>query len=731
MCNIVKVIFKFLFLTFSLPLMLRAEPTCSVKGDKIYYLNGVNNSHTEATDSLNIIKSIFKDQPSDARRISKKDLNDQSFELLYNVTLGINDFAEVLALKLEEAGESDPWEKTSKIFFKTSSPIADISKELFTWDEFNVLENQLNIVNEAIFETRYSYVLIDLEKQLGTTISLSAKNIENDLSEGYKAIVVSHSQGNLIANKIYGDLFEENTVSDEFAQKYKPYFSNLQIASAASSIKTDPQNQDYITLESDNVIKALDQVGKLLGLETLDPNYSIIEGFYLTGDIFSILSDVYENYSGHGFTEIYTNPSILARQIGNPTMIPKSMRDLFIDKLESAVSKMPPNCCINSNNEVVAETLVPFGGGYVSTEITSVPGTLELSRGATICSGVTGLNNVKLEGNVYVSGNTEINNCNVNSFNGLVNIVGLGSQGVRINGSESNNRDLLFSNDAGTSLTIIGDSISISGHGNIGSEGTLNSIGDNSNIELVYNNEFGVSWLSMKNSRIERSQIVLANANNVHYPKKIENCTIENSTIVTDQDTFECLGNSTVADSILFDVSLSNSNVTRSSLSMPNGEMISSLLLRDANLSPSSLGVGVQVLGPSVDIFRGHVGNNVLVASNGELGESDVLGVFDSTIRDGGKILGRSLASESTIGSQSIIQNSMIYISKIEDAINVTDSLIQGVPSIAFNKIDNRCDFSNYNQDPTREEAGEIYYNKCFNRIQWLIDNNIEERLWY
>jgi len=74
----------------------------------------------------------------------------------------------------------------------------------------------------------------------GNVDDMSQKYYDESFKLSHKVLLVSHSQGNMFANRAYDNINPT---------KYKNYFANLQVASPASEVKAE--KGDYVTLSTD------------------------------------------------------------------------------------------------------------------------------------------------------------------------------------------------------------------------------------------------------------------------------------------------------------------------------------------------------------------------------------------------------------------------------------------------------------------------------------------------
>lgn len=192
----------------------------------------------------------------------------------YNPTdgfLGAGDLIEVFAQKLNE----DPTLKW-QLFFRW------ITGSFITQALSIALQDYININGTQ----KLAQAITKLSSPLGYTDSVvvgHSQTYEQALLAGKRVMLVSHSQGNLYANAIYGRLQNKN--SSEYDLKA---FGMAGVASPANFVAT---GDGYVTSDTDHIIDVL----RLLAPATLPSNDS------------SVPFTTSEDRLGHGFIEIYTN----------------------------------------------------------------------------------------------------------------------------------------------------------------------------------------------------------------------------------------------------------------------------------------------------------------------------------------------------------------------------------------------------------------------------------------
>lgn len=132
----------------------------------------------------------------------------------------------------------------------------------------------------------------------GNVDEMWTKYYNESFKLSHKVLLVSHSQGGLFANRIYGQVASSG---------YEDYFSNLQVASPASEVKA--QKNDYVTLSTD--------------LDSFDPVVNFIPGS---------MSPNASGDSGHAFVSAYLS------QVNPLTKIITNMKQL-LSSLDSESSQ--------------------------------------------------------------------------------------------------------------------------------------------------------------------------------------------------------------------------------------------------------------------------------------------------------------------------------------------------------------------------------------------------------
>jgi len=205
--------------------LLNAENINECKTD-IYYGNGVWNEYEDAQKSQAKLQGVIEretiryERPLQAKYGKTK--------LAYNTSFGkLIDVLEVY-YQLKEAGQLEG------VGFYTAIAALTI--------------NLPHITLGAIATQKLSESLIQEEEESNVGV-MWEKYYNESFKLGHRVLLVSHSQGNLFANRIH------DTIAPT---EYKRYFANVQVASPASEIKADEEGKgSYVTLWGDPVINPI------------------------------------------------------------------------------------------------------------------------------------------------------------------------------------------------------------------------------------------------------------------------------------------------------------------------------------------------------------------------------------------------------------------------------------------------------------------------------------------
>lgn len=286
--------------------------SCSQKtrGTQIYFINGVLTSEFGKMSASNITQ-IIKNRVESRDFKKRIDQNEKVFiEYIYNNSeeFGL-DFIQAAAQKIAETGEFPHARTIGRFLFKSGK--ACLSSPMICSGIIvsigGLLAKQAYISNEDLRQ------MADL--------------IQFHLSNNYKVIVISHSQGNLYANLIYTELLRRGVSTDSLNK----YFGNLQIASVASSMKA--KNNRLFSAREDMLVS---NVRKEFPT-TIKSNYSFIN------------SPPSIDFLKHGMIESYLSDEVFAvgPKQGKGTTSRKAS-DVFLENLEEVAWMLANNdedCC--------------------------------------------------------------------------------------------------------------------------------------------------------------------------------------------------------------------------------------------------------------------------------------------------------------------------------------------------------------------------------------------------
>ena len=243
-----KNIFKLLIVLLTLLVTLSAENIDECKTD-IYFGNGVWNSAKDAEANIRELHEkiinpfIIKDDPKLKAKYGQ-------IKLQYNWGQGA--MLDVLETyyQLREAGQVQDYQFYAVIALLTrGNPSLTLEA----------------IASQKLMEP------FTRDWEQGNADEMWQKYYDESFKLSHQVLLISHSQGNLFANKIY------DTINPT---EYKAYFANLQIASPASEVKAE--KGDYVTLSTD--------------LTSADPVINFIPGS---------MSPNASGESGHAFVSAY------------------------------------------------------------------------------------------------------------------------------------------------------------------------------------------------------------------------------------------------------------------------------------------------------------------------------------------------------------------------------------------------------------------------------------------
>jgi hypothetical protein len=232
-----KYIFLLITLIINISTTYAAELTCSIKGTRIHYINGIGNSDKDVILARATLRKHFEEYPKD---IDKTGI--VSFDYTHNHTFGeIDDFIESAAQDLSSMA------KVHQI---------NISVE----DAYVMVYSAIAVIPQAIpllapLRVWMFGKLLDFD--LKARIIAEQKdvdNIESDfkkvLEGDSKLIIVSHSQGNFFTNRALEELQQDLTFN---YSKYEKIISNVRFASPEA--RAVAYNSSFVLNDKDRILK--------------------------------------------------------------------------------------------------------------------------------------------------------------------------------------------------------------------------------------------------------------------------------------------------------------------------------------------------------------------------------------------------------------------------------------------------------------------------------------------
>jgi len=252
-----KYLFKFILALFLFSTTLYSNID-ECKTD-IYFGNGVWNSSSEAKKSVKELQNIID------TRIIKGDPKLQAkygeVELQYNWSHGkMIDVLETF-YQLKEAGQiSEEW--------------------FFTFVDELMAKQVGSIVNQNVKALREQIINLIISAEENDVNDMLEKYYNESLKYGHRVLLVSHSQGNMFANRVYDKINPT---------EYKKYFANLQVASPASQVKAE--KGDYVTGFIDPAINPIP--GSMTSNANLDfpGGHKFVEAYLTSQDTFTKIID--------------------------------------------------------------------------------------------------------------------------------------------------------------------------------------------------------------------------------------------------------------------------------------------------------------------------------------------------------------------------------------------------------------------------------------------------------
>lgn len=300
-------IFIFSGLSYASDIQVDSSPSnkkCESRDEMtIAYLNGVNGNN-----KLQNIYQILKIEELVETRSSSFSREDAiintCFISIYNSSDGLYDFieafAQIIREKIPSASEQEVYQMVSENIFGIKGVISTF-----------LPDSSIRDLNISLSPAKISLILKKEKDTLKDVVFTKVK--ENLIQRPF--VLVSHSQGNLFANRLYPML-----EADDEAKKHLSQYANFQVASVANKVVARRKSYgDYLTSTKDLLVTAVEQLDSI---EAPMPA-NIAADFRFINEDWGI---------GHNFLKIYTSNSLFGNYpIDNSER--KFMSEHFLDKL--------------------------------------------------------------------------------------------------------------------------------------------------------------------------------------------------------------------------------------------------------------------------------------------------------------------------------------------------------------------------------------------------------------
>ncbi len=322
---------------------------CSQNGTEIIYVNGMNNTLTEAEKSRDAISKLLV--PIKAQLDSKEKIN---VTKVYNEGLGIgNDLIEYVIDRARLYGINDPWKYYSALSISSGIDTA-LKQRLISRKNFlpsGYSSSGLTVKQLAILKGIYNSYFISTAALQSSNELLQEElksTIVTKLANNHKVILVAHSQGNAIINAVTKNLPNEIDGVDKVGK----YLGALHVATPVTERASSKSRK--IKLSTDRVVGFLYGIS---GPANYEFQYFGIGGSLFSGTIFGNLTTLAADYLaynspyllGHNMTEIYLG-SRAARKIGSSDEY-LSMSEVFKQNMVEVADLLEDNC--DSNSKVI------------------------------------------------------------------------------------------------------------------------------------------------------------------------------------------------------------------------------------------------------------------------------------------------------------------------------------------------------------------------------------------
>ncbi|MFT6908412.1 MAG: hypothetical protein ACJAS1_005113 [Oleiphilaceae bacterium] len=322
---------------------------CRETGVALVLFNGVNTTPSGANRAKEELKRIHGEQSENGDNIR--------YEVLYNYSDGFADFVETFEQRLLE--QEGLLEGRFELFFEairgsgtwwssiteTVSSAADILDGFSNWYQAAAIQQLTRLLATPPTEVNY------VEHRT---------RIDNWVLEGYKLLFVAHSQGNLFANAAYNYAI---TKTSEDSVKV------VHVAPASPIL-----NGSHTLADLDLVINGLRLVGSVPSITDNIPGY-LLRSAGVNGE---------KDILGHGFLEIYLNPS-LSTAARVKEHINSALVSLIAPPVEASAGFFTATLTWNGSGDVDLHAFEPEGSHVYYSDPSGVSGYLDVDN--TVANG--------------------------------------------------------------------------------------------------------------------------------------------------------------------------------------------------------------------------------------------------------------------------------------------------------------------------------------------------------
>lgn len=229
-------------IALSMTALTHAASASSNQSVTVYYMNGINNSEVQAQTSTIALFNRLKESPKFSTLVANSKVN---LRTLYNPSSPfLGDVYELDA----QASIQETALAATQIRINAESLGANYTAQDYMTLKSAIFNEEIFAANQAYKAKRFSVfnIVSKAGKRSISEYEQLGNEIRSSILKGEKVILVTHSQGNYLAQGIYGNLSQDPTVSPNLAKK-------LYVVGVANVAGTTPSG-DYITIPNDNAV---------------------------------------------------------------------------------------------------------------------------------------------------------------------------------------------------------------------------------------------------------------------------------------------------------------------------------------------------------------------------------------------------------------------------------------------------------------------------------------------